>query len=256
VGVPRVHANGLGVPSPHSAWDILFSTRGIFVVTPTVACGLVGLVLLIRSRHRVEGIVCACVVGIQIVLDAGYYTSSAVAPFGGYLITSRYLIPALPFLGVAAVKPLRRWPFAAGGLFAVSAAIMAAVTVSYPGSGYDGHWLQRIQNGTFAPLGWLGVPDWRAAVPFVFFVAVALAATSWTLPRIEATPRALLAGVVALGGWALFALVDRTPWPGLTIGLVNGLDAFAVLALGCAALLGAGALYARHARAETYRETR
>jgi hypothetical protein len=246
-GVDHVRPDGLGVPSPHSAWDILFSTRGIFVVTPAVACGLVGLVLLIRSRHRVEGIVCACVVGIQIALAAGYYTSSESAPFGGYEITSRYLIPTLPFFGVAAVKTLRRWPFATGGLFAVSAAIMAAVTVSYPGAGYDGRWLQRIQNGTFAPLGWLGVPDWRSAVPFLVFVTVALLATWWTLPPIEATPRALLAGVVALGGWALFALVDRTPWPGLSLAFVNGLDAFAVLALACAALLGAGALYARRA---------
>jgi hypothetical protein len=248
----HVHANGLGLPSAHSAWMVLLSTRGIFVVTPIVVLGLVGLVLLIRSRFRTEGIVCASIVAVQVILDSGYYTSSISAAFGGFNITSRYLIPALPFLGVATVCALRRFPLVALGLGIVSAAIVAAATATHAAASYDGKWLQRVRAGDFSPLGWAGVPDWRAAVPFVLFIAVALVATALVLPRVEMRPRDLVVAALVLVAWAAVAVLDRSPWPMLTQArMVNGLDAFALVALVGALLLGGASLYARRARTAT-----
>jgi hypothetical protein len=246
-----VHANGLGWPDAHAAWNVLFSTRGMFALAPILLCGLVGIVLMIRSRFRAEGVVCACAVGLQVLLDSSYFTHSASAAFGGLQLTSRYLIPAVPFLGVAAVMALRRWPVVVGSLFVVGAAIAAVVTMTHPSSGYDGLWVERLRARTFSPLGWVGVPDWRAALPFVLFVGIALAATCWTLPRIHVTARALAVAAAVLAAWAAFALVDRTPWPTLGLKMVDGLDAFAVFALVCAGALGLLALYTRRARAAT-----
>jgi hypothetical protein len=251
VHIHKVHRNGLAWPDPHSAWMVLLSSRGIFVVTPVLVCALVGLVLLVRSQLRAEGIVCLCAVGIPIVLDAGYYPESITAPFGGLKIASRYLIPTFPFLAVGLAKAFRRWPYATLGLSAVSVAIMSAVTMTYPESGFDGRWLRRLGEGSITPLGWAGVPDWRAAVPFVVFVAIALGATWLTVPREAPATRQLVTGAVVLAAWAVYALVVHTPWPTLKSRMVNGFDAFAVAALCCAALLALAALYTRRARTAT-----
>ena len=82
-GAPVVGANdsgfyGIGLPEPRVALSILFSEKGLLVVTPIVLVALVGLPLLWRAGRRAEAMVCGAVPLLFLAYNASYYL-----PFGG-----------------------------------------------------------------------------------------------------------------------------------------------------------------------------
>ncbi len=72
---------------------LLFDSRGLLTLSPVLAMGGLGTVLLYRRGHRAEALtiagVCVCYLGY----NSGYYL-----PFGGGAPGPRFLITMLPFL--------------------------------------------------------------------------------------------------------------------------------------------------------------
>ncbi|MGK2948771.1 MAG: hypothetical protein ACSLFP_09365 [Acidimicrobiales bacterium] len=130
-----------GVPKPLQGLEILFGARGIFLFTPIVAVGVWGLVRLARrdSVHREVALVSLVVVGAFFLLQAGWPN-----PWGGEMPGPRYMIPAMPFLGLgiaAAWESRPRLVVVLGGISAFSMAwpLYARHLVE------DGGWLIRSQ---------------------------------------------------------------------------------------------------------------
>lgn len=92
-GTPAV----TGLPDPVQAIEVLFGTRGLFLFTPIALVGVVGLARLAArpGSQRVAAVVSLVVFGGFLLLQAGW-----VNPWGGEMPGPRYLIPALPFLGL------------------------------------------------------------------------------------------------------------------------------------------------------------
>jgi hypothetical protein len=112
---------GIGVPRPDALVGITVSRyRGLFLGTPWLALALPGAWLLARARAtRREAVVCGIVFLLFLWLNA-----SLVDWDGGWACGPRYLVPAIPFLAVAAAG----WPRGrvAGAVLAVLVAVSAA----------------------------------------------------------------------------------------------------------------------------------
>ena len=98
-GEPIVGANeegfyGVGLPDPESALSLLFSEKGLAVVSPIALVALAGLPLLWRAGRRAEALVCGAIPLGFLAYNAAYYL-----PWGGQGPGPRFLVPALPFLG-------------------------------------------------------------------------------------------------------------------------------------------------------------
>ena len=131
-GAPVVGANdsgfyGIGLPEPRVALSILFSEKGLLVVTPIVLVALVGLPLLWRVGRRAEAVVCGAVPLLFLAYNASYYL-----PFGGQSPGPRFLVPALPFLALPLALALKRRPMLVGGIALVSTGVMALATITDP----------------------------------------------------------------------------------------------------------------------------
>ena len=185
---------GVGWPRFRTAVELLFSHTGLVTLTPIVAIGAVGAVLLYRRGLRAE----ACVIG-GLGVAFVVYNSGYVDPFGGWSPGPRFLVPVLPFLAVPLVLSYRRLPLTTTALAAASAFFMIAVTITGPVLAHDGRYLDRIRDGSFAGHGVLPV------IPFLVLVSVAVVVATRATPlrpgRAEIPTAAL-----ATGGWALVAL--------------------------------------------------
>jgi hypothetical protein len=142
---------GIGVPKVHALWGITFSSyRGLFYSAPWLLLAAPGAVLLARSRAtRPEAIVCAVVVLLFVWLNG-----SLVDWDGGWACGPRYLIPAIPFLAVAAAGwPRGRAATAALGILAAFSAyhmlLATSVKPEVPAFAREPlHWLEaRFWNG-------------------------------------------------------------------------------------------------------------
>lgn len=221
-------------PSPRILLELLFSANGLVVLTPVVACGVVGAVLLLRQGARAEAFVVAGVVGAYLVFNSAY-----LSPFGGYSPGPRHLIAMLPFLAVALAPAFRALPVTTGALALVSGVVMALVTATHALAGYDRHWLDRLEarETTSTAASLLGVTGWYTILPF-FAAAAAAAAFAFAASR-AVRPHVwdtLLAGGAVLA-WAALAISA----PGessageygaySTLWVVIGVSALAVLGL-------------------------
>ncbi len=118
---------GLGRPQPHAAWELLFSQKGLFVLTPIALAAVLALVLLWRDGHRSEAVLVGGTAVAMLVYNASYYL-----PFGGGTPGPRFLVPLLPFLALPLAAAASRWPTATAAVAAVSAFWMVVATVAGP----------------------------------------------------------------------------------------------------------------------------
>lgn len=88
---------GITTPDFHTLLELLFSGRGLFVVTPIAAVGIVGLVELARRGQRAYAFAGLATFTAFLAYDCAYWT-----PFGGAAPGPRFLVPVLPFLAVGA----------------------------------------------------------------------------------------------------------------------------------------------------------
>jgi hypothetical protein len=223
-------SEGLGLPRLYDVWALLFSSMGLLVLCPVVACGVVGLVRLWRERLADSAVALAVCV-VFTLYPAGLNTTTA---FGG-LGPPRYLIALLPFAALGFAPALRAFPRATLALGAVSVFQMALLTATGPLAAYDGRWLDRAVDRTFVSTAAsvVGVTGWYAIVPFFAAVAAAAASLLRLLPQVRANPLDVVLAVLALLAWALAAIAADNP---------NGAPPSAAYALVAAALAGVTAL--------------
>jgi hypothetical protein len=164
-------------------------------MSPVLALAAFGVVVLFRRGYRAEALVIGGVALSYLVYNSGYYQ-----PFGGFVPGPRFLVPILPFLGVALAPAFRRLPLTSLSLGAVSIALLSAVTITGPLLAHDGRWHERLADG------WFGGRSWLTIVPFVVLVALAavLAVRAASpLPRAQELPVALSALAAWLLPWLL-----------------------------------------------------
>jgi hypothetical protein len=165
---------GISAPSARVLATLLFDSRGLLTLSPVLAMGAIGTVLLYRRGNRAEALtvvgVCVCYLGY----NSGYYL-----PFGGGSMGPRFLITILPFLGFPIALALRRLPSPTLALAGASIAIAAVATITHPLVGYETEtviWARYLGQGFFQPTiatafglgrGWGGI--------WLFFLAASAA---------------------------------------------------------------------------------
>jgi hypothetical protein len=164
---------GVGVPSLGTAIDLLFGEPiGLLRLSPLVALGVIGTVLLFRRGYRAEALTIGGVSLAHVIYNAGYYV-----PYGGFVPGPRFLLPMLPFLAVPLALAWRRLPRLTFAAAAISITLMVAVTISGPLLAHDGGWFERLGDGYF-----VGGRSFLTIVPFLTLVAATLVLT-WVASR-------------------------------------------------------------------------
>jgi hypothetical protein len=196
----------LGVPHFRVAMELLLGGRGLLVLTPLVAAGAAGIVLLWRRGLRAEAALVAGLCVAEVAWNAG--RPGYELALGGWVPGPRFLIPLLPFLCFALAPALRAAPAVTGALALVSAGSMVVATAAEPLLANDDtrHWFSRVAHGNFAETvlsragvghGWLGIAPFLAAVLLAAGAAVAAAVP------LRVTRRDLLVASAALVAWIL-----------------------------------------------------
>jgi hypothetical protein len=142
IGANAAGVYGLTHPSAGALLDILFSERGLVVLSPITALALVGLPGLYRRGHRSEAIFVAGLTAAMLLYNASYYL-----PFGGFSAGPRFLILLLPFLAFPLADAWLRWRTITLLVAAVSAFWMISATLAGPNLAdvdSPGLWLTRI----------------------------------------------------------------------------------------------------------------
>lgn len=224
-------------PSLSALAALLFSLRGLVVLTPVLAAGLAGIVQLYRRGRRAEALTIAA-------MAAGYllFVSSFFDPFGAVSLP-RYLITIFPFLAVPLALALRALPATAWTLAAGSALVMVAITATRPLGWFDGGLVERFTSGAFEPLTVLslvGLAGRYEMAPFFLLAAGALACALLATPA-RITRADARTALVAVAGWLLVARVGNDLLLTAGFGAITGaLLAFALVA---AIALAVGAVH-------------
>jgi hypothetical protein len=202
---------GIGVPSLKVMATLLLDSRGLLTLSPVLAIGAIGTWLLHKRGKHAEALtiagVCVCYVGY----NSGYYL-----PFGGGFMGPRFLMTMLPFLALPTGIALKRYPGPAIALAGVSLTTMVVATITHPLIGYETEavvWARYLREGFFQPTiasafglgrGWGGV--W----PFLLATGGAVVLATLATTRTRISRGSLIAGVLALAGWCLFAALAPT----------------------------------------------
>jgi hypothetical protein len=170
---------GVGVPSVHAGVELLFSPRGLLVLSPVLIAAFAGLWRLHRRGFHSEAYVAIAIFGAFLVYNAGYYL-----PFGGYVPGPRFLIATIPFLALGLGAALADWPVPTIVLGVLSVAVMTVATAAQPLIGNDDTygWIVRWEHGDFVwsvlslageGHGWLAISPFLAGVTLVVLSAAA-----------------------------------------------------------------------------------
>jgi hypothetical protein len=202
---------GIGRPSLPVLATLLGDSRGLLVLSPVLALGALGTVALYRRGSRAEALTIAGVCACYLFYNAGYYL-----PFGGASPGPRFLTTMLPFLALPLAIAFRRWPGPTLALAAASITCNVVATITHPLVGYETEtatWMHRLLTARFQPtiasafgLGF----GWGAIWPFLLAAGVAVVLAGLASARLPLTRRSLLAGLLALAAWGLFAALAPT----------------------------------------------
>ena len=223
---------GVEQPGLRDAAELLFSAKGLLVLSPVLAAGCVGLIVLGRRRGaRAEAILAGVLALVFLAYNAAYYL-----PFGGWTPGPRFLVLVIPFLALGVAAALHAAPLATTALAGISIFWMAAATLAEPLIPNDdiGSWITRLRTGnlTYTVVGLVTDAHGHAdALPFLLALGVSVGSAA-SLVRLGPVSRhqALLA-VGAVTSWAITASAapellrtDRSvqQWTGLvtTVALV------------------------------------
>jgi hypothetical protein len=211
--VPRQQKGffGIGAPSLKVLATLLLDSRGLLTISPVLALGALGTVLLYRRGKRAEALTITGVCLCYVIYNSGYYL-----PFGGGFMGPRFLTTMLPFLAFPVALALKRWPGPTIALAAVSITTTVVATITHPLVGYETEtvvWARYLREGFFQPTiasayglgrGWGGI--W----PFLLAAGGAVVLAAWATPRLRLTASSLAAGLLVLMGWCLFAVLAPT----------------------------------------------
>jgi hypothetical protein len=227
---------GISLPQPSAAFDVLFSTRGLFTLAPVLVAGVVGLVLLFRAR-RAEALVVGILSVSYLVWDSAFSN-----PFGGLDPGPRYLITILPFLAVPLSLALRAFPHPTLALAGVSIANMTMISATGTHPARDGMWVERAAAGTFkpTPFALIGITGWYTIIVFYLASVAAAGFAAATLRPVRIDVRRFLVTALVLAAWGGLVLV--APSAG---GRFEGDGYVVVVCLLALAFAGAAALRLR-----------
>jgi xanthosine utilization system XapX-like protein len=202
---------GIGLPSLKVMATLLFDSRGLLTISPVLAMGAVGTWLLYKRGKRAEALtiagICVCYLGY----NSGYYL-----PFGGGFMGPRFLTTMLPFLALPIGIALKRYPGPTIALAGTSLTTTIVATITHPLTGYETEavvWARYLREGFFQPTiasafglgrGWGGI--W----PFLLAVGGAVLLATLATARTRISRASLVAGVLALAGWCVFAALAPT----------------------------------------------
>jgi hypothetical protein len=203
----------LGVTTPRfsDAVSLLLDDRGLLILSPLVAVGVVGLVLLWRAGRRAESLTCLTIGAALLVYNSGY-TPVFGGIWGGGSPGPRLLLTSLPFLMLGTGVVFRRTPLAVMALLVASTALFAAATVTYPRIGEEGTgpwtWWEYVRESSFidtltVELG--GPGGWVAILPFALALSVVLVVGA-RARRQSVSRSQIVVAVAAVAGWGLLAL--------------------------------------------------
>ncbi|MGZ8715843.1 MAG: hypothetical protein ACXWYO_01910, partial [Gaiellaceae bacterium] len=193
----------LQLPDFRVAIELLLSQRGLLVLTPVVAAGVAGTIVIWRRGLRAEALLIAALCVAEVTWNSGHNGKDMA--LGGWVPGPRYLIPLLPFLCFALAPALRRAPAIIGTLALVSAGSMVVATSAEPLLSNDDthHWIARIADGNFTAtvVSLTGVGHgWLAILSFYALVLVA-AAAAVAATRMPVSRRDLAVAAAVLVGW-------------------------------------------------------
>jgi hypothetical protein len=195
--VVQANARGLfGLGSPHFdvAVRLLFSHVGLLTLSPILAVGAAGLVLLYRNARRAEAILVGGLSLAFLIYNSGY-----TYPFGGWTPGPRFLIAVIPFLAIPLALAYRSWPLTTVSLTLGSVATMSLITATEPLAAHDGRWYHRAFTGYFYGQGV------AAVIPFFSFLLAAIVFGALATD-VGAIRRAdIVAAAAAVSGWLLLA---------------------------------------------------
>ena len=183
----------------------MLAGRGLLTLTPVLAMGVVGAIMM-RGRGRQAEAAVIGAVGISYFLyNAGYWL-----PFGGGSPGPRFLIPALPFLAIGLAPAYRRLPTLTLALAIPSVTFMLAGALTFPliGENGTGTWANQLGSGALehTVLTVLGVHNgWLAVAPLLAAVIAAIAFCALATPRFRTED--MRPAVAALLAWAVVAVV-------------------------------------------------
>jgi hypothetical protein len=202
---------GIDLPSLRVLATLLLDSRGLLTISPVLIMGAIGTRLLYKRGKRAEALaiggICLCYVGY----NSGYYL-----PFGGGFMGPRFLMTLLPFLALPIGMALKRYPGPTIALAGVSLTTTIIATVTHPLIGYETEavtWMRYVREGLFQPTiasayglgrGWGGI--W----PFFLAAGAAVVLATLATARTRISNSSLRAGVLALVGWCLFAVLGPT----------------------------------------------
>jgi hypothetical protein len=215
--LPRHQSGFFGIrpPSFETFITLLFSSRGLLILSPVLLMGAIGTVLLYRRGHRAEALVITGVVAAYLLYNSGYYL-----PFGGGTPGPRFLATMLPFLAVPLALAWRRFPAQTLALAAISVVIFVLATITHPLIGYETEtavWTRYATKGLFQPsiLTAFGAGrGWIAPVPFLLLAVAGVVLAVRATPRSALSRTSLGIGAGIAGAWALVAIVAPT-WLGI-----------------------------------------
>jgi hypothetical protein len=233
---------GITTPTFGNAFNLLFSAKGLFIGSPILALALAGLYLMHRQGRRAETWTITAILLAYVVYNSGYWL-----PFGGGTPGPRFLIPVLPFLGVALAPALRRFT-ATGLVLAIPSVLtMALATVTLPmiGNGDIGLWVRAAQLNNFEQTlaSAFGADNtWWGLTPFLVLLAAAIIVGVIAATPLRITRDAPLAAGAIIAWAVAVSVVPHRPVT-LTGGPPHDFSPLVRVAVICSfALLAAGML--------------
>ncbi len=198
---------GITAPRISSAFDLLLSVKGLFALSPVLLLAFYGLALMWRSGRRAEVWTIGSIFAAYLIYNAGYWL-----PFGGGSPGPRFLIPVIPFLGLALAPAIRRLPLTAFALTVASTLVLATATITLPmiGNGDVGLWPDAIERVNFEQtwLNGLGVDNnWWGIMPFVIPLVAGLIAAVLATHPLAANARDAAIAAVAVLAWASWSMI-------------------------------------------------
>ncbi len=211
--VPRQQKGffGIGLPSLKVLITLLFDSRGLLTISPVLAMGAIGTVLLYRRGKRAEALTITGVCLCYVLYNSGYYL-----PFGGGFMGPRFMTTMLPFLACPLALALKRYPGPTIALAAISIATTVIATITHPLVGYENEtviWMRLFSKGSFQPTIGSAVGlgrSWGAIWPFFGAAGAGVALAAWATPRLRLPWRALGLGAAVALGWAILAVLAPT----------------------------------------------
>lgn len=205
---------GITDPTLGNTFDLLFTAKGLFLISPVLLMAFYGLALMWRGGKRPEAGVIAAIFLAYVAYNSGYWL-----PFGGGTPGPRFLVPVIPFLGLALAPAFKKLPATALALLLPSMLVMATATATLPmiGHGEVGIWPRLVEMVNFEQtwINGFGVDNkWWGILPFLIpLFASLIVVIAATLPmRIK--PRDVTIATAAVLTWAIAAsIAPRRPVP-------------------------------------------